>query len=111
MANRVLKGHSIEIAGQKVTLRTDAADTYVRRLAELVNSRFRAARDGTPTASIQNVLALVSIQLADDLAEVEERVALERREMAGEMRKLAARISDSAGALERWAQEAQSAER
>lgn len=106
MATKSLRSHAIEIAGQKVSLRSDAAETHVKRLADLVNARVRSVREGSQNVPANAALALVAIQLADDLVDLEDRIAAERRGAAGEMRKVAGRLADSAGALERWVEDA-----
>jgi cell division protein ZapA (FtsZ GTPase activity inhibitor) len=110
MGTRSLKSHSIDIAGQKVSLKSDAAETHVKRLADLVNSRVRSVREGAQNVPTNTVLALVAIQFADDLIDLEDRLAAERRGAAGELRKVAGRLADSAGALERWVEEARQEE-
>ncbi len=107
MKTRSTKTHSIEVAGQKVLVRSDAADSHVRRLADAVNARVRAIRESSPRAPIQNVLAVVAIQYADELADLEDRVAIESRNTAGQVRKLAAKLADGAAALDAWVREAE----
>ena len=63
----------IEIAGARYRMSADADETYLQRLAEIVNERVqalgpKAARAATPA----QLLAVVALGLADDL-EASER--------------------------------------
>jgi len=67
---------TIEIAGAKYRLTTDADEDRLQRLADVVNGRIddlgpKAAR----TASAAQLLAVVALGLAEDLEEAERRRA------------------------------------
>lgn len=58
----------VEIAGQRLSIRSDEGGQYVQQLADYVDEQIRqltAGRRGTP--SMQRVALLVAIQLADEL--------------------------------------------
>jgi cell division protein ZapA (FtsZ GTPase activity inhibitor) len=64
----------IEIAGARYRLSSDADETYLQRLADVVNDRVqalgsKAARAATPA----QLLAVVALGLADDLQASERR--------------------------------------
>jgi cell division protein ZapA (FtsZ GTPase activity inhibitor) len=64
----------IELAGSKYRITSDANETHLQRLAQVVNQRIddlgaRASR----TASPAQVLAIVALGLADDLLAADER--------------------------------------
>jgi len=65
----------IEIAGARYRMSSDADETYLQRLADIVNERVqalgpKAARAATPT----QLLAVVALSLAEDLDAAERRV-------------------------------------
>ena len=69
---------TLEIAGSKYRMTSDAEETHLLRLAELINERIeglgpKAARTATPA----QLLAVVALGLADDLITAES----ERDEM------------------------------
>lgn len=65
----------IEIAGARYRMSSDADETYLQRLADIVNERVqalgpKAARAATPT----QLLAVVALSLAEDLDAADRRV-------------------------------------
>ena len=65
---------TLEIAGAKYRMTSDAEEDHLRRLAELINERIdglgpKAQRTATPA----QLLAVVALGLADDLLTAEER--------------------------------------
>lgn len=65
---------TLEIAGARYKMTSDADEGHLRRLAQVVNERIaalgtKAARTATPA----QVLAVVALGLADDLLTAEER--------------------------------------
>lgn len=74
-----MKSHSIDIAGVRLSIRSTATESHMRRLADLVNGRVKAVRAGAPSAPLPTVLALAAIQIADDLCELEDFTVRERR--------------------------------
>lgn len=57
----------VEIAGQKLAIRSDEGPSYVHELAEYVDARIRAFTGGPATFSVQRVSLLVALELADEL--------------------------------------------
>ncbi len=58
----------VEIAGQRLSIRSDAGPQYVQQLADYVDARLRPLLHGRrATPSMQRVAMLVAIQLADEL--------------------------------------------
>jgi cell division protein ZapA len=58
----------VEIAGQKLTIRSDEGPQYVQELADYVDAQLRTlAGPGRTTLNLQRVALLVAIQLADEL--------------------------------------------
>jgi len=71
----VKRNIQIEIAGARYRMSSDADESYLQRLADIVNERVqalgpKAARAATPT----QLLAVVALSLAEDLDAAERRV-------------------------------------
>jgi cell division protein ZapA len=58
---------SITVAGQKYTIKSDAEESYVHTLAELVDDKIRQVQRGAKAASRDAVAVLAALQIADDL--------------------------------------------
>lgn len=101
-----MKSHSIDIAGVRLSIRSTATESHMRRLADLVNGRVKAVRAGAPSVPLPTVLALAAIQIADDLCELEDFAVRERREVAAEVRRVAAALEKGIAAVDRWVEAA-----
>lgn len=64
---------AITIAGQKYTIKSDAAESYVQSLAGQVDARIKEVQRGAKTAPLQAVAVLAALQLADELARERQR--------------------------------------
>jgi cell division protein ZapA len=93
---------SISIAGQKYTIKSDAEESYVHSLADLVDEKIKQVQRGAKTASRDAVAVLAALQIADDLVrERNGRAELRRRvrEKSRAIRALiATHISEGGGA-------------
>ena len=97
-----MKSHSVEIAGQKYSIRSDATEAHMRRVADLVNARVKTLRGAWSAAPTAQVLALAALQLADEFCELEDHVVRERRETSAELRRVARSLGEGAAAADRW---------
>ncbi|MBI5487620.1 MAG: cell division protein ZapA [Deltaproteobacteria bacterium] len=97
-----MKSHTVEIAGQKYSIRSDATEAHMRRVADLVNARVKAVRGAWPAAPAAQALALAALQLADEFCELEDHVVRERRETAAELRRVVGSLAEGAAAAEHW---------
>ena len=71
---------SVQIAGQKYTLRSDAEDAKVRALASFVDARFKEIQRQTRTADTQALAILTALQIAEQLfGEREATAALKKQ--------------------------------
>jgi cell division protein ZapA len=71
---------SVQIAGQKYTLRSDADDSRVRALASFVDARFKEIQKQTRNPDTQALAILTALQIAELLFdEREETQALKKR--------------------------------
>ena len=55
----------LNIAGQRISIRTDQSETYINALACEVNGLIDALRQAAPQAGMPQIMALAAIQLAD----------------------------------------------
>ncbi len=67
---------TLEIAGTRFRLVSDADEGHLERLAEIVNERVEKLREkSSGVAPPSHVLALAALGLADDLVTIEQREA------------------------------------
>jgi len=106
-----VKSHSVEIAGQKLSIRSDATEAHMRRLTDLVNAQIKAVRATVPSAPLTTTLMLAAFQVADQLCELEDHVVRERREVAAEVRRVGKCLDESASCAGKWLETLAAAER
>ena len=70
------------IAGHRYTLKSDADERHVNRLAALVDERLREVQRASPRAALHEAATLVAMQLADEL----ERERKARAELRARIR-------------------------
>jgi cell division protein ZapA len=63
---------TVEIAGQRFTLKTDADDDYVHRLASFVSAKLKDAKAGSRAFSTHALAILAALQIADELMQARE---------------------------------------
>jgi cell division protein ZapA len=91
---------TLEIAGARYRMSSDADEAHLARLADLVNDRIAAlgpkiARTTTP----QQLLAVVALGLADELVQSEQRRKDVERATVETVGRAIARIDDELGRL------------
>jgi cell division protein ZapA len=57
----------VSVAGQKISLRTDAKPKYVQELASYVTRKIEEVKVGGRTATTQSLALLAAMQIADEL--------------------------------------------
>ncbi len=57
----------VEIAGQRLSIRSDEGPEYVQELADYVDEHLRKLTGGRKSYSPQRMVLLVAVQIADDL--------------------------------------------
>jgi cell division protein ZapA len=57
----------VEIAGQKLVIKSDEGPRYVQELADYVDAQLRQIAGGRSTLNLQRIALLVAIQIADEL--------------------------------------------
>ena len=76
----VKRSVTVQIAGQRYSLKTDDDDRLVRAIATYVDGKFREIQRATRTPDTQAVAILTALQAAEDLfREREETAALKGR--------------------------------
>lgn len=84
---------TVEVAGQKFTLRTDADQSYLDILAAFVNEKMGEVKTSTRTFSTHALAILAALNIADELFQSRrEQAELKRR-----VREKAVRIRDLLG--------------
>jgi cell division protein ZapA len=86
----VKRSVTVEVAGQRLTLRTDADEGYVESLAEFVNEKLGEVKASSRTSSTHVValLTLAALQIADDLFEARRKEADFRRRVREKSRRI-----------------------
>ena len=72
---------SVEVGGQRLNLKTDADEDYVKQLARLVNQKLNEARSGGRAVATQSLAILAAMSIADDLLQARQRDAAFRKEV------------------------------
>ena len=67
----------LNIAGQRIAIRTDQSETYLNALAGEVNALVDSLRQAAPQAGLPQIMALAAIQLADRAVSAEAAAARE----------------------------------
>lgn len=67
----------LNIAGQRISIRTDQSETYLNALASEVNGLIDSLRQAAPQAGMPQIMALAAIQLADRAVSAEAAAARE----------------------------------
>ena len=70
---------TVQVAGQRYTLKTDDDDRLVRSLAAYVDTKFREVQKATRTPDTQAVALLTALQLAEELFQTRRQHAELRR--------------------------------
>lgn len=73
---------AVTIAGQRYTIKSDAAEAYVHSLAELVDLKVREVQKAAKSAPAHAVAVLAALQIADELTRSQEELVRERSRRA-----------------------------
>lgn len=82
---------TVEILGQRLSLKGIGDAEYAKRLASLVDARMRAIK-GTSTLDISKVAVLTAINLADELFQVRDRLEHLNHDTEADARRLTALV-------------------
>lgn len=88
---------TVNVAGQRLVLRTDVDDQTVQALAGDVGERMRAAQAHGRAVDTQQVALLVALQLAEELHRERAATAELKRKIRDKSRALLAQLAREAG--------------
>jgi cell division protein ZapA len=63
----------VEIYGQRYTLRGDADEQYVKRVAQFVDDHMKAVAQGMRTATLSKLAVLAAVNIAHELFQAEQQ--------------------------------------
>jgi cell division protein ZapA len=86
---------TVEIAGQRFTLKTDADDEYVHALAAFVTQRLKDAKAGSRAFSTHALATLTALQIADDLFQAQKDLSALRDGVRRKARRIQALLDDA----------------
>jgi cell division protein ZapA (FtsZ GTPase activity inhibitor) len=75
----VKRSVTVEVAGQKMTLRTDAEEAYVSSLADIVNRKIGEVKASSRALSTHVLAVMAALSIADDLLQAKQSEADLRR--------------------------------
>ena len=73
IAWHVKRSVTVEVAGQKLTLRTGAGEEYLHALAAFVNEKIAEVKNSTRTFSTHALAILAALNIADELFQAREQ--------------------------------------
>lgn len=79
---------TLEIAGERLSLRTDRDEAFLQELAAYVSSQIETLRGSARNVAIQHVYLLVALKLADELYDERERSAALMSELADRSKRM-----------------------
>lgn len=104
MSRPALRSVKVQVAGQTLALRTDAAPAYMRELAKMVDARLAEVRDkhfGTGerrVVSTQALALLCALQLADELRQATDGAAALKSDVRSRTKRILRHLDELAPA-------------
>jgi cell division protein ZapA len=86
-----MKGVSVEIMGQNLTVASDENDEWVKSVAGIVDERIRKIRANGNTVSSVNIAILAALNFADEL----EHLKKEHQELIDRITAMKERLTDA----------------
>jgi cell division protein ZapA len=86
-----MKGVSVEIMGQSLTVASDGGDEWIKSLAGTVDERIKTIRASGNTVSSVNVAILAALNFADEL----EHLKKEHQELIDRITAMKERLTDA----------------
>ena len=87
------RSHTVQIAGQELSIRSDEGPQYVEQLARYLDDQVRLFLDVRRTIPLQRVALLVAMQLTDDLFRERELHQKYRKSVEGQLGRLEAALA------------------
>jgi cell division protein ZapA (FtsZ GTPase activity inhibitor) len=72
---------SVEIRGQRLTIRSDKESAFVEGLAKYIDTKVAELQSAAPTASFDKLLMLASLTVAEELFETRGQIDDMRRQL------------------------------
>ncbi|HVA68953.1 MAG TPA: cell division protein ZapA [Candidatus Binataceae bacterium] len=88
-----MKGVSVEIMGQSLTVSSDNGDQWARALATVVDEKIKDIRASSRAVNSISVAILAALTFADEL----ERLRREHQALIGQLEALSQRLSNAVG--------------
>ena len=92
----------VELAGQRLVIRTDEGPAYVQELAEYVDAQLKqlAGNAGRSTLNVQRIALLVAIALADELFREKDLHRRFREQITAKLQALEVALDEHARRIE-----------
>jgi cell division protein ZapA len=87
----------IKVFGQTYTVKTDAEEDYIQKVAKYVNEKMEEILKKTKSVSTLNVAILTALNIADDLLKEKEKRTTLLREVEAKSRDLVEKIDIKIG--------------
>ena len=87
--------YQVEIFGQSYSLRSDAEEEHVRRVADLVDLKMREVASGTRSVSTLHIAVLAALDIASEYMHTEARVERLAEEVEARAEAMARRIASA----------------
>lgn len=88
---------AVSIAGQRIPLKSDADEAYVRLLAEFVEDKINHLQEQSRQAGLQELAVLTALQIADELFRERRRGAALREGVRERARRLLEQVAELGG--------------
>lgn len=88
-----MKGVSVEIMGQSLTVSSDNGDQWARALATVVDEKIKDIRASSRAVNSVSVAILAALTFADEL----ERLRRDHQALIGQLEALSQRLSNAVG--------------
>jgi cell division protein ZapA len=88
----VKRSVTVEVAGQKLTLKTDADEAYVQALAAFVTGKIGEVKSSSRTFSTHALAILAALNIADDLFQARQASRALRERVREKSRRILALI-------------------
>jgi cell division protein ZapA len=86
-----MKGVSVEIMGQNLTVASDAGDDWVKSVAKAVDAKIKDIRAASQTVSTVSLAILAAMNFADEL----EHLRKEHQDLVNRIKAMNKRLSDA----------------